>query len=302
MYRILPRDDDQTFDRSLDVVQCDRLAKCIDCADPSNWQARSVQVNGENTVDPAYRVSDEYLEEIPEIKLLPKDYLDGYSLKHMSLLKYREGGHFVRHTDFKCDPLHVATYLLFPPGNGFVGGDLLVWKDGKKSTYRTSEFKSWQEIVINLGTEHQVTPVKSGVRFVFKGELHNTNNLLKNNLSALLEPKKQNNVIPHATDKFQKNKNKIEDGAYALYQKFLEKEKASALEQKNNVVDGMNTVRLKSLERNNKADKTAKVMNKADSSRLEFHETDGLQNNQKRAQAVVYDSGMPQQFLRNKKI
>jgi hypothetical protein len=105
------------------------------------------------------------------------------------LLRYQIGGHFVRHCDAPTAPLHVWAILLFPPATwchseGFEGGDLRLFEKGPDGavgtlTLQPSTFTAWTEVALPLSTEHAVTLVTRGTRYVFRAELHVARRLLE---------------------------------------------------------------------------------------------------------------------------
>lgn len=93
---------------------------------------------------------------------------------------YHEGDFFSEHVDGKKGDRHFATFLLFPPAfapNEFEGGDLIFKHaynfpdEDNDFVVKPSTFQNWVAVCFKLDTVHEVTPVKTGKRFVFKTEL-----------------------------------------------------------------------------------------------------------------------------------
>jgi predicted 2-oxoglutarate/Fe(II)-dependent dioxygenase YbiX len=96
-----------------------------------------------------------------------------------ALLKYNVGGEFIKHRDkllskFNDYYLHSHTCLLYPPSHisKYGGGNLILYDEKDKQTIiNTSQFKNWTFIIFNRKTYHEITPVTSGQRYVFKTQL-----------------------------------------------------------------------------------------------------------------------------------
>jgi hypothetical protein len=163
-----------------------------------NWKQKLAIVDDDKdscdppSSSPSITGCDEFTGKIPEIKISniglssAFTYCGGNKLKNVSLLRYKAGGQSqsIMHRDKQCSNSHVATYLLFPPAvlcRNFTGGNLIVYEQlsrdksetiVNKIVYETSKFDTWTEIYLKLGTLHEVSPLTSGARFVFKGEIH----------------------------------------------------------------------------------------------------------------------------------
>jgi hypothetical protein len=96
------------------------------------------------------------------------------------LLKYDIGGFFKKHCDH-CQGIresngkkfkHVATILIIPPMflHEHTGGELNLFLDNKTETI--SATNEWTIIIFKLGIVHEVLPLTSGIRYVFKGEIY----------------------------------------------------------------------------------------------------------------------------------
>lgn len=87
-----------------------------------------------------------------------------------SFLKYEKGCFTLKHTDRIGD----YTCLIFPAGYKSTGGELVIYKDGKEIVNFKHYNIEYDTIVIfPVGLEHEVLPVTSGERYVFKCSLSN---------------------------------------------------------------------------------------------------------------------------------
>jgi Rps23 Pro-64 3,4-dihydroxylase Tpa1-like proline 4-hydroxylase len=89
--------------------------------------------------------------------------------KHVTIIVYREGDFFKKHTDTKKSNRHFATILLFPPCE-FTGGVLEIERtDG--TTFKFSGSKTdWNLIIFEPTLKHSCSEVLSGERIVFKSK------------------------------------------------------------------------------------------------------------------------------------
>lgn len=88
------------------------------------------------------------------------------------LVKYEPGHYFARHVDGREDDGDYATVLVFPPGQQFTGGDLVIYAD-PDSPYRFSAagLKTWTLVAFAINVEHECEPITSGSRYVIKGKI-----------------------------------------------------------------------------------------------------------------------------------
>lgn len=97
------------------------------------------------------------------------------------LLRYSEGGFFLKHNDrlkisnFGRSRTHTHIALIYPPSyiSEYTGGDLILYDhDGAVThTIVPSAFTNWTCVIFEQTTSHEITPVTSGKRFVFKGAI-----------------------------------------------------------------------------------------------------------------------------------
>lgn len=112
------------------------------------------------------------------IKFDTTSFVNGIS--SFKIIRYDESDHF---DEFHYDTMHthnsaktIGTALLFPPADisPFTGGDLIfkIEEDDQVSlhTIHPSKFKEWTLITFGH-LLHKCTPVLSGTRYVFKGEI-----------------------------------------------------------------------------------------------------------------------------------
>ena len=94
------------------------------------------------------------------------------------VIKYDAGSVLPIHKDIQILDHHSAALLVYPPASmlpiPLVGGDLLVYDCDHtvSATIIPSTVADWTRILIPLGIEHEVTPIISGNRYVFKAEIY----------------------------------------------------------------------------------------------------------------------------------
>jgi predicted 2-oxoglutarate/Fe(II)-dependent dioxygenase YbiX len=115
--------------------------------------------------------------------------LFGTSISYLTsfeLLKYDVGGFFLKHRDklFSNENsyhLHTHMCLLYPPRRltEYTGGSLIIYDEDEsvvdKIEIETSLFDDWTFVIFDQKTCHEITPVISGQRYVFKGQLYKRN-------------------------------------------------------------------------------------------------------------------------------
>ena len=95
---------------------------------------------------------------------------------------YQEGGKFERHKDTIHAPNHYATLVVNVP-NSFTGGELVLYKDSyrneenkleNENILHTCKFTGWDEgsILFLSDIDHEVKPVKSGIRIVLQYDVY----------------------------------------------------------------------------------------------------------------------------------
>lgn len=150
--------------------------------DESNWHPRPAFRGLETVADSTVRVCDKYtlgiayrihIDQAPFDALLPEYWRGGKTANRgLELMRYRPGGHFVKHVDSQSGPGHFATLLVFPPAEGFEGGELIIYDGPTPIVIEPAKFTVWTQIAIRIGVEHEVRPVLSGIRYVIKAELY----------------------------------------------------------------------------------------------------------------------------------
>jgi len=90
-----------------------------------------------------------------------------------TLYKYEAGDFFAKHTDRSREKLHKYTLLLFPPcsemsKNYFEGGDLLIGK----TRIKCNSIEKYTYLIFNIDIEHELEPILTGTRYVFKSYLN----------------------------------------------------------------------------------------------------------------------------------
>lgn len=125
---------------------------------------------------------------------LPDELLDFYNKNNIqykkdsdkvyddfSLLKYESGDFFKYHldtnlTDYSTDYTHEYTCLIFCPYDKYTGGELIFSHPNK--LYETkfnpsiiTNDMNWIAIIFSIDMAHEVLPIISGIRYVFKKHL-----------------------------------------------------------------------------------------------------------------------------------
>lgn len=91
-----------------------------------------------------------------------------------NLLKYEQGDFFKKHVDTKIDETHRYTCLLFCPcEDKYEGGDIIFTNKEMTfcSTIQPSKFKEVTMVIFTIDLYHEITPITSGKRYVFKKPL-----------------------------------------------------------------------------------------------------------------------------------
>lgn len=89
----------------------------------------------------------------------------------VKVLKYLPGCFFKLHTDTRKGLNHHLTVLIFPPVKNYEGGELILHtNDG--SVNITADPSEWTLVMFRPDVPHEVTPVTSGVRYVFKTDFY----------------------------------------------------------------------------------------------------------------------------------
>jgi hypothetical protein len=132
-----------------------------------------------NKIDPNVRSSKSYTTQLKSdptifldaLKRIAPEYLHPAikwdSCKYTSLLVYREGDFFKKHTDTKSSKHHYATVLLYPPAT-FTGGVLEIEKPDNTVFRFEGSPTDWNLIIFEPTLKHQCSEITSGERYVFK--------------------------------------------------------------------------------------------------------------------------------------
>jgi len=123
----------------------------------SKKYSTNIECNPQFFLDALKRISPEYLH--PAIKWEKREY--------GSLLVYREGDFFKKHTDTKHSKEHYATVLLYPPAT-FTGGVLEIEKPDNTVFRFEGSPTDWNLIIFEPTLKHQCSEITSGERYVFK--------------------------------------------------------------------------------------------------------------------------------------
>lgn len=156
---------------------------------------------GENTVDPTIRnsfkgespviITFEYSENkhkisldsfFPDFKFEYKYVFteDGDYIR-WEAIRYQTDGFFARHIDGQKDPSHYGTAIILPPTNynlfkmeltsepAYTGGELVI-----EDTAITADESKWKIVIFTIDTPHELKPVLSGERIIFKTEMYYT--------------------------------------------------------------------------------------------------------------------------------
>jgi Rps23 Pro-64 3,4-dihydroxylase Tpa1-like proline 4-hydroxylase len=130
-------------------------------------------------VDPNIRSSKKYETQITMDKNI---YLDAFKRicptylhpaitwndsNYVTMVVYREGDFFKKHTDTKKNNHHFATVLLFPPCE-FTGGVLEIERTDGTTFQFTGSNTDWNLIIFEPTLKHSCSEVLSGERLVFK--------------------------------------------------------------------------------------------------------------------------------------
>jgi len=122
--------------------------------------------------------------------------------KYFDLIKYDVGDFFAPHQDGKKYNNHIGTILIYPPKNlyPYEGGELYL--PNENITLKAFE-DDWTMIFLNINVLHEVKPITSGVKYIFKTKLfisRDTRLMIENKICDYLE------VIPDKMDKEVMNK------------------------------------------------------------------------------------------------
>lgn len=124
-------------------------------------------------------VSDHFNRVLPPTKCIDTPIADFISestyMKRMfrfdqvKVLRYLPGCFFKCHTDTRKGLDHQLTVLIFPPLKNYEGGELILHtNDGDVNVEEHRNPTEWTMVLFRPDVPHEVTPLKSGVRYVFK--------------------------------------------------------------------------------------------------------------------------------------
>lgn len=111
-----------------------------------------------------------------------------YNDKYYDLLKYEKGDFFKEHQDSKYNEYHIGTILIYPPKkeSNYEGGELYLPKENITIKAFDNE---WSIVILHINTLHEVKPITSGIRYVFKQKF-----IINDNVKILLENKLCENI------------------------------------------------------------------------------------------------------------
>ena len=87
------------------------------------------------------------------------------------LLRYDQGGHFVRHIDKAKDPNHTHTICIYPPQE-INGGELILFPDPETKIIHSISANKWKIIIMPINMVHSSEPVRYGIKYLFRGTCH----------------------------------------------------------------------------------------------------------------------------------
>lgn len=167
------------------------------------WVTSTVgnSTTGENSVDSNIRnsfkgkdpviISFDYSEDKPRIDL--QKFFPDFKFKYRydfneegdyirwEAIQYLSGGFFARHTDGQEDNSHYGTAIILPPTHYnvlkgeltaepvYTGGELIL-----DDTEVTADESKWKIVLFTIDTPHELKPVLSGERIIFKSKLRYT--------------------------------------------------------------------------------------------------------------------------------
>lgn len=147
------------------------------------WERSTLHVNGKIEVNEKYRKSKEFNNifvqrfDMKWYDFLRNNNLDVYN-QSWTMLQYEKGSFFSKHTDRNG----VCTALFFPyceQNKKCEGGELIIYdKQNKKEIYEINKFDCNKIIIFDANTEHEVLPLISGVRYVFRTYLYKLNEII----------------------------------------------------------------------------------------------------------------------------
>ena len=93
-----------------------------------------------------------------------------------TILKYEKGDFFKKHKDGVSQKEHVSTILAIPPKSicEHSGGELVIYKDDNTGDIECeihADQNEWTIVCMNVNISHEVKPVLSGIRYVFKNKI-----------------------------------------------------------------------------------------------------------------------------------
>ncbi len=153
-------------------------------------------------------------------KLFPLSNEAPVYIKDLELIKYITGDFFKKHIDGKESESHIGTLLIYPPGQIFSGGELIIYNGDKTKTLFNSDHSQQYHIVgLPLGLYHECTPITSGTRYVFKAKI-----ILDDEYLKLLNAKPLEMLSIETDDGDEDNEEEIRDTIAAYKAKISELE------------------------------------------------------------------------------
>lgn len=133
---------------------------------PLEWKESESTLNGVRGFHPEHRNVFKCKTTIYVHTHFMWNIMEGSDLKQQTLefLRYEPGCFIAKHVD----RLGLFTVLIFPKEQQSTGGELILYDNGNKIVYEPSKFKETVHIVFPSNMEHEVLPVVSGQRYVFK--------------------------------------------------------------------------------------------------------------------------------------
>ena len=127
----------------------------------------------------------------------------------VKVLRYLPGCFFKCHTDTRKGLDHQLTLLIFPPLKNYEGGELILHtSDGDINVEEHRNPTEWTMVLFRPDVPHEVTPLTSGVRYVFKTAFFSdeyTGNVDKIINSKPLDGKKLRKKLESFVDEFDSN-------------------------------------------------------------------------------------------------
>lgn len=172
------------------------------------------------------KISNECWKEYNEI--LNNFHIDHrFICEDFTLHKYEPGDFFKAHKDSRKQVDTVGTFLIIPPKSvsNYMGGILELGIGKNKVEIRANE-KSWKFVIFDLETEHAVTEITSGCRYVFKTSINQKDFYIPRNIERTLScsdvKEYKLRKIQNKIDKLLLRKSEIEAGNFRKVKNVLD--------------------------------------------------------------------------------